>query len=95
MIAYLLLSAPLRKRVQRVIHEATLEKVEDYLAVLTAVEEFGDDEAGLRQVLKNAELQIPAPGLEAAIMEVLDVESTSTTDWRRVARRPAGKRKRT
>lgn len=92
MIAYLLLSAPLRKRVQRIVLDHTKDG-EAALAVQTVIEEFGDDEQGLRQALQAAEEKLPAPGLTKAILTALAGESTSSLDWRLVPRHPKNKRR--
>ena len=92
MIPYLLLSAPLRKRVQRLVLEHTKDEWAA-LAIQTVIEEFGDDEKALKKVLLAAEERIPAPGLTDAILTALDGTSTSTLDWRRVPRQPKNKRR--
>ncbi len=92
MIAYLLLSAPLRKRVQRLVLEYTKDEWAA-LAVQTVIEEYGDDEKALRKILLAAEENIPAPGLANAILAAMDGTSTSTLDWRLVPRQPKNKRR--
>lgn len=92
MTAYLLLGAPLRKRVQRIVQDYTKDE-EAALAAQTVIEEFGDDEAGLTEVLQAIEKKSPAPGLTRSILTVLAGESTSTLDWRLVPRRPRKNRR--
>lgn len=92
MIPYLLLSAPLRKRVQRLVLDYTKDE-EAALAIQTTIEEFGDDEEGLTEVLQAAEKALPAPGLTTTILTTLAGESSSSLDWRLVPRHPKNRRR--
>ena len=92
MVPYLLLSAPLRKRVQRLMLDYTKDEWAA-LAVQTVIEEYGDDEKSLKKILQEAEAKLPAPGLTAAILTALAGESTSSLDWRMVPRHPKNKRR--
>jgi hypothetical protein len=92
MIPYLLLSAPLKKRMQRVVKEY-LTDPDEALGVITTLEEYGDEEPEVRRILTAVEERTGATGLTTAVLSNLEGQSTSSSDWRTLPRRSLRRRK--
>jgi len=93
MIPYLLLSAPLKKRMQRLVNEF-LTDPEESLGIITTLEEYGDEEPEIARILAAVEERTGARGLADMIFSNLEGQSTSQADWKTLPRRSLRRRKR-
>ena len=92
MIAYLVLSAPLRKMVVRRVETYT-EDPDLRLGILAILEELGDDEAAVRSTLLRVEKQYRLKGMADVLLSMLEGERVSVSDWQLIPRRSKKKKK--